>query len=413
MKKSGLLILFMVAVSLTFSNEKIYLGVDEFFTGGHEKLIKGKRVGILTNHTGVNRDLKPTLDLFRERAGHYKVVAIFTPEHGLNGKEYAGDAIDYDAKGSQIPIYSLHGKTRRPTKEMLKEVDVIIFDIQDIGCRSYTYSSTLFYAMEEAAKHKVEVIVLDRPNPQTGLVVDGPMLSPKWRSFLGYVNVPYCHGMTIGEYAKFFNEEYQVGCKLHVIPMRGWKRHMTYYETGLSWVPTSPHIPEADTPFFYSSTGILGELDLVNIGVGYTLPFKVVGAPWIDGEKLASVLNEQKLPGVRFVPHHYRPFYGSLRGIDCQGVLIHITDPKVYRPLSVQYLIIGVLKSLYPEIIQEKIKQVHASKQKLFCQANGNSEMLDMLMNEKYISWKMIEYERGEREKFLKLREGYLLPSYE
>ncbi|MBI3211451.1 MAG: DUF1343 domain-containing protein, partial [Simkania negevensis] len=177
-----------------------------------------------------------------------------------------------------------------------------------------------------------------------------------------YVNVPYCHGMTIGELARFFNEEYKVGCKLKVIPMKGWKRSMSFKDTGLGWIPTSPHIPEPDTPLFYASTGILGELSIVNIGVGYTLPFKLVGAPWIDAKMFAEKLNNQKLPGVYFSPFHYRPFYGSYKDEECHGALIQIRNPKIYRPLAVQYMIIGLLKSLYPEKVKHALSKVEKTQ---------------------------------------------------
>ena len=270
------------------------LGVDVFVQSSELSLLHKKRVGLISNHTGVNKQLVPTLEVLQKKGVH--VAALFCPEHGWSGSGYAFEKIGDSVVGN-IKLYSLHGSTRRPTKEMLNEVDLIIYDIQDIGVRSYTYATTLFYVMEEAAKHQIPVIVFDRPNPINGLIIDGGMLDNAWRSFIGYLNVPYCHGMTIGELALFFNEEYQVGCKLKVIPMKGWKRKMSFKDTGLSWIPTSPHIPEADSPLFYASTGIIGELDLVNIGVGYTLPFKVIGAPWINGEEFATKLNQQKLPG--------------------------------------------------------------------------------------------------------------------
>ena len=197
---------------------------------------------------------------------------------------------------------------------MLKGIDLLIYDIQDIGSRSYTFLSTLLYVMEEAAKQQIKVMVLDRPNPINGIVMDGPMLEEKWRSFLGYINVPYCHGMTIGELAQYFNGEYKIGCDLEVIPMKGWKRTMSFKDTHLPWVPTSPHVPEAETALVYPVTGILGELGIVNIGIGYTLPFKLIGAPWIQAEAFAEQLNQQQFPGVRFLPFYYRPFYGKFEG---------------------------------------------------------------------------------------------------
>jgi uncharacterized protein YbbC (DUF1343 family) len=371
--------------------------------------LKGKRVGLITNHTGVDSQLRSTIDLFLARAPEVKLVALFAPEHGLTGQAYAWEEVA-DAKGpAGIPIYSLHGKTRRPTPLMFQGIDVLVYDIQDIGCRSYTYTTTLFYVMEEAAKRGIPVIVLDRPNPINGIVVDGPMLQKKWRSYIGYINVPYCHGMTIGELARFFNDQYQVGCQLKVIGMKGWKRSMSFADTGLTWVPTSPYVPEADTPQFYATTGLLGELSLVSIGIGYTLPFKIVGAPWIKARQLADVLNEQKLPGVYFMPFHYRPFYGAHQGKNCQGVMIIVTDPKTYRPVSSQYMILGVLKNLYPKQVLARLNALDPSKKELFCKACGNDEMLNLLLKEPYVAWKLILFQKEERGQFLQERKKYLI----
>ena len=198
--------------------------------------------------------------------------ALFSPEHGLTGLAYSWEKVK-DHKEDGIPVYSLHGETRRPTAAMLKDLDVLIYDIQDIGVRPYTYISTLFYSMEEAAKRHMQFVVLDRPNPINGHMIDGPMLEEQWRSYIGYINIPYCHGMTIGELAEYFNAEYKIGCNLKVVAMEGWSRDMTFKDTGLHWVPTSPHIPEAETPLFFATTGLIGELNIVNIGIGYTLPF--------------------------------------------------------------------------------------------------------------------------------------------
>lgn len=265
------LCLFLLLCGSLFA--KIQLGVDVFFQEERFKVLNGKKVALLTNHTGVDGQQRPTLELLQQFEKEYKIVALFCPEHGLTGVAYNAENVSHKKEG-KLTCFSLHGTHRRPTAEMLKGIDVIICDMQDIGCRSYTYATTLFFVMEEAAKRNIEVIVLDRPNPIGGTIVDGPMLKDENRSFLGYINVPYCHGMTIGELARFFNEEYKVKCKLKIVPMKGWKREMTYQETGLAWTPTSPQIPEADTPFFYPATGLLGGLQLVSIGVGYTLPLK-------------------------------------------------------------------------------------------------------------------------------------------
>lgn len=387
----------------------IQLGVDVFFNDGIVHELKGKRIGLVTNHTGVNGSMRSTIDLFLDCAPEIKLVALFAPEHGLDGQAYAFEEVN-EIKGPEgIPVFSLHGKSRRPTERMLKGIDVIVYDIQDIGCRSYTYTTTLCYVMEEAAKRGIPVLVLDRPNPINGLIVDGPMLQKKWRSYIGYINVPYCHGMTIGELSRFFNEKYQIGCKLKVIKMKGWKRSMTYADTGLIWIPTSPYIPEPDTPQFYATTGMLGELSLVNIGIGYTLPFKVIGAPWIIAHQLAEKLNDQKLPGVHFQPFHYRPFYGIYKGKDCQGVMIIVTDVNTYRPVSTQYMIIGMLKNLYPKQVLAKLNSLELAKKDLFCKAAGNEEMLSLLGEEKYVAWKLILYQKEEREQFQQERKKYLL----
>jgi len=399
---------FFLPISL-FSTPIIELGVDQFFKNGHERLIKNKKVALLTNQTGRTSNNQSTIELFLERAKNYQVIALFCPEHGLDGKAYAFEKIKDGSFNKKLPIYSLHGSTRRPTKKMLTDIDVIIFDIQDIGTRAYTYATTLFYVMEEAAKYNISVIVLDRPNPINGLIVDGPMLESKFRSFIGYINVPYCHGMTIGELAGFFNHEYNVNCRLKVIPMKGWKREMSFEETGLQWIPPSPNIPESTTPFFSATTGILGELGIVNIGIGYTLPFKLVGAPWINADQLAAALNKQKIPGAYFLPFHYRPFYGSLKGKDCHGVLIRVTNMRRYQPLSVQYLLMGILKSLYPQETKGYLEKVNGNKKRLFCLANGNDEIYRLMLNERYAAWKMIAYQKSEREQFKETRAKYLL----
>ncbi len=388
---------------------QVELGIDRFFTDGYDATLKGKRVALVVNHTSVNKSLKKTEEIFFEHVGEYKLVALFTPEHGLDGQAYAEEHVPHKKTLHGLPVYSLHGDVRRPTEAMLKGIDIIICDLQDIGVRSYTYASTLFYIMEEAAKRDIQIIVLDRPNPMGGVLVDGPMLENKFRSFIGYLHVPYCHGMTIGELARFFNSEYHIGCRLSVVSMRGWTRSMVFKDTGLAWIPTSPNIPESDTPLFYASTGILASLCVVNTGVGFTLPYKIVGAPWIDADRFAAKLNAQKLPGVHFVPFHFRPFYGSLKGQDCHGVKIVVVDQARYRPLSVQYILIGVIKSLYPKTFKERIQRLKPQARELFCKANGNDKMWEWLQHDDYVAWKFLNYQQKEREEFLVRRRPYLL----
>lgn len=406
-------IFILLLILPTYLISEVTVGIEMLLKDKNVSLLKGKKVGLITNHTAQTSKQKSSIELLKSQAKEkgFTLTALFAPEHGLTGAFYASKHVADEKDPDGIPIYSLHGKTQRPTPEMLKKIDVLIFDVQDIGSRSYTYISTLFYAMEEAAKAKIPVIVTDRPNPINGVVVDGPMLEPQWRSFLGYVNVPYCHGMTVAELAKFFNEEYKIGCKLHQIPMSGWKRTMTFEETGLTWIPTSPYIPEATTPMYYPMTGILGELRLVSIGIGYTLPFKIIGAPWIDAIKFAKQLNEQNLPGIVFFPFHFKPSYGRFAHEMCQGVLIVVKDPLVYKPVTTQYVIIGLLKSLFPKKFAEALQKSTQHKD-LFCKVNGTETVFKLLQEKPFIAWELRDLHRKERDDFLNLRKKYLLSNY-
>lgn len=393
---------------------EIKLGVDCFFEQKlEEKYLSGKNVALISNQTAITSSCENTLSLLLRHSKTYQVKAVFAPEHGFHGDSYACDMIK-DQKLGEIPIYSLHGEHRRPNNFMLKDVDVLIYDIQDIGTRSYTFISTLFYCMEEAAARKLLFIVLDRPNP-IGNIVDGPDLQEKYRSFLGYINVPYCHGMTVGELAQFFNQEYQIGCQLLVVPMRNYKRSMAFDETGLTWIPTSPQIPEATTTYFYPTTGLLGHLSFVNIGIGYTLPFKLVGAPWIDPDLFAGHLNRENLPGVIFKPIYFRPFFGLYQSENCKGVSIIIKDEKKFLPVTTQFTILGVLKRLYPEKVASAFENLENSKIKkeLFLKLLGGREIYDTFKNETLIIWKIREKLAKTKEEFLEVRKKYLFAQYE
>lgn len=404
-----IVICFWVPLCANFSSQ-IRLGADRIAEEKYFSSLKGKRIGLITNHTAVNDRMESTINSFKmhSKSGDFTLTALFAPEHGLTGSEHAGEQLLDDKDADGIQIYSLHGKTRRPTSEMLKQIDVLVYDIQDIGSRSYTYISTLFYAMEECAKNRIPLFVLDRPNPINGVTVDGPMMDEQNRSFLGYINIPYCHGMTVGELARLFNNEYHIGCLLTVVPMKGWLRHMSFADTGLPWIPTSPYIPEATTAYYYPTTGVLGELSLVNIGIGFTLPFKVVGAPWIDAEAFAKALNAQKFPGTYFEPFHYRPFYGKYAKENCHGVLIVISDPTTYRPFATFYLIAGILKSLYPKKFASALHALEHKKDG-FMHILGSEKAYKIITQESNIVWKLRALHDKELAAFLKTREKYLL----
>jgi uncharacterized protein YbbC (DUF1343 family) len=412
--------LYLLAALISFfstfqliASPKVKVGIDTLLQDEYKHLLKGKRIGLITNHTGISSELRSTIDILKEASSlqEFTLAALFAPEHGITGSAHAYQTIETSKDSDDLPIYSLYGKTFRPDDQMLKNIDLLIYDIQDIGTRSYTYTATMFYAMEEAAKREIPFIVLDRPNPINGITVDGPILEEKWRSPLGHINIPYCHGMTIGELARYFNGEYKINCQLEVIPMKGWKRKMSFKETGLHWIPTSPYIPEAETVFFYPTTGILGELRLINSGIGYTLPFKLVGAPWIDARSFAKHLNAQKFAGVHFEPFYYRPVYGRYAREECQAVLIIITDSLKYKPVSTQYLLIGMLKSLYPEKFQDAVNAAKSRKDTI-CKLNGTEEVYRLIVEEKNIVWKLCGIHQNEREAFLKRRSKYLIADY-
>jgi uncharacterized protein YbbC (DUF1343 family) len=407
-------LLIILLVLATNTEGAVTTGMDRLFTPANQKFLKGKRVALCTNHTAINNEFKSSIQLLEENQKKvgYHLVALFGPEHGIDGSTHAEKAVSNQKHSSGIPIYSLYGTHRRPTPEMLKNIDTIVYDIQDIGSRSYTYISTLFYIMEEAAKRNIHIIVCDRPNPINGLTIDGPMLDAHWRSFVGYIDVPYCHGMTVAELARLFNKEYKVGCRLTVIPMSGWKRSMSYKDTGLPWIPTSPHIPEPDSPLFYPTTGILGELQIASVGIGYTLPFKVVGAPWIERDRFAEHLNAQSFPGVYFKPYSFTPFYGRNAKELCHGVLIVISDPVKYRPVSTQYLILGILKSLYPrQVKQALVKMEH--RKKMFNKVNGTDEVYRLLRESRYPAWPLRALHEERRTQFAEKRKAYLIKSYQ
>lgn len=307
---------------------------------------KGQRAGLLTHPAGVDFDLRSSIDLLRAQPD-IRLVALFSPEHGIRGVEAAGEKVDGGVDSvSGLPVRSLYGKTRKPTRDMLADIDVLFVDLQDIGSRSYTYISTLYHVMEAAAEYGKKVVVLDRPNPLGGEIIDGPVLDPAVKSFIGIAPIPVVHGMTIGELALLFDEEFGIHCGVEVVPMKGWRRGMRFRETGLPWVPTSPHIPTEETPLYYPVTGMLGEMGTLYNGVGMPQPFRHAGAPWMDGQKFISAL--PPLPGVKFRPLTVKPFYFTFQGQTVHGAEILIHDPKQYRPVEAALHILWTIHHLWP-----------------------------------------------------------------
>ncbi len=373
-------------------------------------ILRGKRVGLITNPTGVDSRLKSTVDILFE-ASDVRLVALFGPEHGVRGDHPAGEKIEkYIDERTKIPVYSLYGKTRKPTPEMLKGIDVLVYDLQDIGCRSYTFISTMGLAMEAAAEQSIEFVVLDRPNPLGGEKIEGCVVEKSFQSFLGQFAIPYVYGLTCGELAAMLNDEGMltsgVKCKLTVVPMQGWKRTMTFDGTGLPWVPTSPHIPTQLTPQYYVTTGILGELGVISEGVGYTLPFQMFAAEWIDAERFAMRMNALKLDGVMFRPTTFKPFYGRSKDKELKGVQIYITDYSKADLMSIQFMLLQVHNDLYPD--KNPLEMADAKAIKSFDKVLGTDEVRKRFI--KSMRWEDVkEYLNRGVESFKKKSKKYLL----
>ena len=310
-------------------------------------LVHGKNVGLITNPTGVNRELVSDVDLLAHTPGVH-LVALFGPEHGIRGAQQAGASVGSGRDPiTGLPVYSLYGKTRQPTPAMLTGVDVLVFDIQAVGARFYTYLYTMADAMKAAAAARIPIIVLDRPNPIGGTAVQGPVLDRKFASFVGEYPIPLRYGMTIGELAEFFNNQFHIGADLTVVKMRGWTRSMYYDDTPLQFVMPSPNMPTETTALVYPGMGLV-EGTNVSEGRGTTRPFEIVGAPWIDAERLSRVLNEKHLAGVRFRPVHFTPTFSKYEGKPCNGVEVHVMDRDAFNPVVVGLNVIATVHDLYP-----------------------------------------------------------------
>lgn len=355
---------------------KIKTGI-EVLKSQNFKVLEGKRVGLITNPTGVDNNLVSDVDILAA-ASNVNLVALYGPEHGVRGNAHAGDAVGDDKDPvTGLPVYSLYGKTRKATPDMLKDVDVLVYDIQDNGCRSFTYISTMGLAMEAAAENGKEFVVLDRPNPLTGNKIEGNLTEDDCISFVSQFKIPYIYGLTCGELATYINEngllKNGVKCKLTVVKMKGWKRNMDYEKTGLQWIPSSPHVPHGNSSFYYPVSGIVGEFGYVSIGVGYTIPFEMFGAPWIKADELADAMNALNLPGVIFRPIYAKPFYSVFSGQQIEGVQVHITDMEKAPLTPINFLFMQEAARLYPDY-------------KFFEKADkGRYNMFDIVCGSKYI----------------------------
>lgn len=353
MKKYVLaLVAMVVAVCATAT---VKTGIEVLRDNGFKQL-QGKRVGLVTNPSGVDHNLVSTVDILSNASG-VKLVALYGPEHGVRGNAHAGDAVgDAVDEKTGVKMYSLYGKTHKPTPEMLKDIDVLVYDIQDVGCRSYTFYATMGMCMEACAENGKEFMVLDRPNPLGGNKVEGNLVEKGYFSGVSKYAIPYLYGLTPGELATYLNEEHVTAkkAKLTVIAMKGWKREMKFSDTGLPWVAPSPQIPTPEHAAFYAVSGVIGELYAFNTGIGYTLPFQCFAAPYIDADKLCDAMNALNLPGFRFRPINFRPFFKvgpeteeAMK--EMHGVQTYITDMDKADLTMCQFHFLEVLHKLYPE----------------------------------------------------------------
>ena len=397
----------LLMLPITGASQNIKTGL-EVLKASNFKILEGKRVGLITNPTGFDNNLKSTIDVLHE-AKNVKLVALFGPEHGVRGDVHAGDKVENmtDSK-TGLPVFSLYGKTRKATPVMLKDIDVLLYDIQDIGSRSFTYISTMGLAMEAAAENNIEFIVLDRPNPLGGEKIEGNLTEDGFISFVSQFKIPYIYGLTCGELAVMLNEENMLGkkCKLSVVEREGWKRCMTFDETGLQWVPSSPHIPQPISAIAYPISGILGELGYMSIGVGYTIPFQMFAAEWVEAEKLAERLNSYELPGLIFRPLHLKPFYAVGVGKNLQGVQVHVMNYKNAALSDVQFWVMQAVAELWPE--KAVFANASEGRYRMFDQVSG-SDQIRLRFSKRHKFEDIKEYWYKDVESFRKLSQKYYL----
>lgn len=402
----------------------VKLGVEVLFEK-HLDLIKGKRVGLITNPTGVDGDLDSIIELFRKRTD-LKLVALYGPEHGVRGNAQAGEYVQfYFDEQFKLPVFSLYGQSHKPPADMMtnideymrtfdtlhtgkqlegdmkQSVDVMVFDLQDVGTRVYTYIATMAYAMQSCAESGIPFIVLDRPNPINGVAMEGPILEyPKYSSFIGLYPIPLRHGMTAGELAKLFNDKFQTNkANLTVVPMENWKRNEWFDETGLPWVIPSPNLPTPEGTTVYPGQVLLEGTNLSE-GRGTTKPFEFFGAPWIDGYVLARELNALNLPGVKYREVWFTPTFSKFKGERCGGCQIHVTDREAYQSVATVLAELAVIKKLYGNKLE-----LH---DRYFDKVMGNSTVREALNKGEPVEKIVAAWKTG-LDAFAKTRQPYLL----
>lgn len=353
----------------------------EVLLGGNMDLVRDSRVGVVVHPASVLPDLRHTADVLLETSG-CRLVSLFGPQHGARGEKQDNmiESDFYRDPDTGLPVHSLYSETRRPTREMMEGIDVLLFDLQDVGTRVYTFIHTMAYCMEACTEYEKKMVVLDRPNPIGGVHVEGNLLDPAYRSFVGLYPIPMRHGMTVGELALFLNSEFEIGCDLSVVKMEGWDRACWYDQTGLPWVQPSPNLPTLDSATVYPGM-VLVEGTNLSEGRGTTRPFELVGAPFIDSRRYAARLNELKLPGVRFRPAWFQPTFQKWAGEMCGGVQIHVTDREAFEPYLAGIAVISAAHDLYPESFAWRTPPYEYENEKMpieiLCGGRGIPDMIN------------------------------------
>lgn len=377
------------------------LGLDVFLEKEWKKF-KGQRIGLVTNMTGVNGKLVPSIDLFHEHP-EIHLAALYGPEHGIRGDAKEGEQVESTIDPyTGVTVFSLYGSSKKPSKEMLDPVDVIVFDLQDIGARYYTFIYTMAYMMEACAEFGKKFVVLDRPNPIAGVSMEGNLVEEDVRSFVGLYPIPNRHGMTVGELALFFNHEFGLNCDLTVVAMEGWKREMYLDQTGLFWVSPSPNTTGLDMSILYPGTCLVEGTNLSE-GRGTTRPFEYVGAPYIDGYRLAKRLNERKCPGVLARPVSFKPFYQKHKDLVCEGVQLHVVDRYKIHSLRTGLILLETIADMYPN----DFAFVQHGEKYFFDLLAGTKSLREIVLKKKTEDF--LQNGNGQLEQFQKQKEPYLL----
>lgn len=385
----------------------ISLGIDRLLQN-ERRLIEGRRVGLVCNPASVDRGFQHSADRIGDDPG-VTLGALFGPQHGFRA-DLQDNMIETphgrDAR-RQVPVYSLYSEVREPSAEMLAEIDALVIDIQDVGTRVYTFIYTMANCMRAAARHRIPVIVCDRPNPIGGRDIEGNLLEESFASFVGQYPIPMRHGMTVGELAQLFNETFGIGCDLHVVAMDGWTRDMFHDATGLPWIMPSPNIPTLDSAIVYPGA-VLFEGTLLSEGRGTTRPFELIGAPWIDGERLADAMNARRLPGVHFRPVFFEPTFQKHAKTTCGGVQPHVTDRDAFRPLRTAVELIAEFHRQAPDRFAWRQPPYEYEHEKMPIDILYGSDALRSAVAGDGIEGLVGGWTRDE-ERFRRLREPFLL----